>query len=85
MDSCGKCCAMTKLAKVLVIIGALNWGLVGLGGFMGSNWNLVNMLLGSWPQVEWVVYILVGLAGVKLLIKLCMCSGGSCTPKGPQQ
>lgn len=49
-----------KLAWVLVIIGALNWGLVGLGAFFGSNWNLVNLILGSWPTVEWIVYLLVG-------------------------
>lgn len=53
-------------ATLLVVVGALNWGLVGLGGFMGANWNVVNMLLGSMPQVEWVVYVLVGAAGVWL-------------------
>lgn len=55
------------VATLLVVVGAVNWGLVGLGGFMGSNWNVVNMLLGSWPQVEWVVYVLVGLSGLWLL------------------
>ncbi len=54
------------VATLLVVVGAVNWGLVGLGGFMNANWNLVNMLLGAWPQVEWVVYILVGAAGIWL-------------------
>ncbi len=54
------------VATLLVVVGAVNWGLVGLGGFMGANWNLVNMVLGSWPQIEWVVYVLVGAAGVWL-------------------
>lgn len=54
------------VATLLVVVGAVNWGLIGLGGFMNANWNLVNMLLGAWPQVEWVVYILVGVAGVWL-------------------
>ncbi len=53
-------------AFILVIIGAVNWGLVGLSGFIGGNWNLVNLALGSMPQAEWVVYILVGVAGVYL-------------------
>lgn len=53
---------------ILVIVGALNWGLIGLGGFMNSNWNVVGMLLGAWPQVEWVVYILVGLSAAWMLI-----------------
>lgn len=52
------------VAVWLVIIGGLNWGLVGIGGFAGTNLNLVNLLLGSMPQVEWVVYILVGLAAL---------------------
>lgn len=47
------------VAYVLVIVGALNWGLVGL-----FNFNLVTALLGSMPMVEKVVYILVGSAAV---------------------
>lgn len=56
------------IAWLLVIIGALNWGLIGLGGFMNANWNIVGMILGTWPQVEWLVYILVGLSGLWMLI-----------------
>jgi len=52
------------IAVVLVIIGAINWGLVGLGSFMGTNLNLVNLIVGKWPNVENIVYILVGLCGV---------------------
>lgn len=68
------------LAFLLLVVGGLNWGLVGLGGFMGSDWNVVNMILGSWPAVEWVVYVLVGLSALWLVIthkKACaMCMGG---------
>jgi len=46
------------VALVLVIIGAINWGLTGLG------YNLVNIILGSIPMLEKIVYILVGLAGL---------------------
>lgn len=49
---------------ILIIVGALNWGLVGLGGFLGGSWNVVNMVLGSWPAVEWLVYVLVGASAV---------------------
>ena len=60
----GKHSPWCTASKVLLIIGGLNWGLVGLGGFFGGNWNVVNLLLGTWPTVEWIVYILVGLAGL---------------------
>ena len=69
------------VAFVLAMIGALNWGLTGIGGFAGANWNVVNLILGSWPQVEWIVYILVGLAAVVLIAshkkdcKWCSMSG----------
>lgn len=53
---------------ILVVVGALNWGLVGLGGFMGSNWNLVNLILGSWPALELIVYVLVGAAAVNEIV-----------------
>jgi len=42
----------------LTIIGALNWGLTGFG------WNVVEMLLGSWPIVVNIVYWVIGLGGL---------------------
>jgi uncharacterized membrane protein YuzA (DUF378 family) len=70
----GNRCNICNTACVLVTIGALNWGLIGLGGFFGGDWNVVKMLLGTWPQVEWIVYILVGAGGVvKLLGNKCPC------------
>ncbi len=58
--------ALHMIAFLLLAIGGLNWGLIGLGGFANADWNIVHMILGSWPQVEWVVYILVGLSAVWL-------------------
>ena len=55
---------------LLVMIGALNWGLMGAFGF-----NLVTYLLGSWPMVERVVYILVGVSAiVEIAMHPSMCS-----------
>lgn len=59
--------ALRRISFVLVIIGALNWGLVGLGGFMGSNWNLVSLILGGVPALEGLVYLLVGVGAIVLL------------------
>ncbi len=53
-----------KIGGILVIVGAINWGLIGLGGFFGGDWNIVHMILGSLPQLEWIVYVLVGVFGV---------------------
>lgn len=47
------------VSYLLVVVGALNWGLVGLFKF-----NLVNAVVGSWPSVEMLVYVLVGAAAV---------------------
>ncbi len=46
-------------ALVLVIVGALNWGLVGLFDF-----NLVTAIFGTFTFLTRLVYILVGAAGV---------------------
>ena len=50
--------ALHMIAFILLVVGGLNWGLTALG------WNLVNMLLGAWPMVEKIVYILVGLSAI---------------------
>ena len=67
------------IAFALLVIGGLNWGLVGLSGFVGGgNWNVVDLILGSWPTVEWLVYVLVGLSalwiGVTHMKSCKMCS-----------
>lgn len=65
----------------LLLVGGLNWGLVGLGMLMGSNLNVVKALLGSWPSVEAIVYLLVGLAALKEIVVMAMgthCKYGKC-------
>ena len=49
------------LAVILVIIGALNWGLIGVAGF-----NLVDHLVNF--HVARIVYCLVGVSAIYLLI-----------------
>lgn len=52
-----------KIAYILVIIGALNWGLIGMGGF-----DLVAFIFGSMSLLSRTVYSLVGLSALYLLI-----------------
>lgn len=70
--ACG--CTASKIVWALVLIGALNWGLVGLGGFFDGNWNVVNLIFGSWAWLENLIYLLVGVAGVFLVFGGCKCS-----------
>jgi uncharacterized membrane protein YuzA (DUF378 family) len=46
------------LAAILVVVGALNWGLVGLLQF-----DLVAAIFGDMSVISRMVYVLVGLAG----------------------
>ena len=55
-----------KIALALIIIGAINWGLIGLFRF-----NLVELLFGDMTLLARIVYSLVGISGVwgiKLLL-----------------
>jgi len=54
-----KMSALDWVAAILVIIGAINWGLVGL-----FQWNLVTAIFGSVAWLEKVVYVLVGVSGL---------------------
>ena len=54
-----------KIALVLIIIGAVNWGLIGLFGF-----DLVAAIFGNMSLISRIVYSLVGISGlwgIKLL------------------
>ena len=72
----------SQIAKVLVIIGGINWGLVGLGMLMSKSWNLVNMIFGTMPTLEGIVYLLVGISAVVMIFgckcKKCAEACGTC-------
>lgn len=46
-------------ALVLLVIGGLNWGLIGL-----ADYNLVDMIFGSIPMLSRLIYIVVGASAV---------------------
>ena len=71
-----KGCKISTIGYYLVIAGAINWGLVGLGSFFGTNLNLVNMLFGRFMFVESLLYVVIGLSGAMLLLG-CRCA--TCT------
>ena len=53
------------IALVLIIIGAINWGLVGI-----FNFNLVDAIFGAMSVISRIIYILIGISGlwaIKLL------------------
>ncbi len=56
------------IAFILLVVGGLQWGLIGIGGFINTNLDVLNMLLGSWPSVLWIVYVLVGISALWLLV-----------------
>lgn len=54
-----------KIALVLIIIGAINWGLIGI-----FNFDLVAAIFGEMSIISRIVYGLVGVSGlwgIKLL------------------
>lgn len=61
---------LKEIAFAVVLIGAVNWGLIGLSGILKPfrNLNLVNLVFGNYPIIEFAVYILVGVCGLFLLL-----------------
>ena len=54
---------ITWITLTLVVVGALNWGLVGLFDF-----DLVAAIFGQMSRISRVVYVLVSISGVFLFI-----------------
>lgn len=55
-----KCFDYTALT--IVIIGAINWGLIGF-----FNFNLVSFLFGQGSWLSRIIYAIVGLCGIYLV------------------
>ena len=47
------------IALILVIIGAINWGLIGF-----FNFNLVDTIFGAMSIISRIIYALVGISGL---------------------
>lgn len=62
-----KRCSVHTVGWVLLFVGGLNWGIVGL-----LNLNIINLVLGSVPTLERIVYVLVGISAILVLFE------GSC-------
>jgi len=60
-------CFLCKIVGAIAIIGALNWGLVGI-----FNVNLVDQLLGEGSMISRIVYGLVGVSGLLLFLSYFM-------------
>ena len=64
-------CLLCKVVGLLVIIGAINWGLIGLTGT-----NYVEQFLGAGTTLTKGVYIAVGVSGLALLASyVIVCPG----------
>ena len=63
--------ALDLIALILIIVGALNWGLVGT-----ANFNLVTALLGQ-TMLASIVFVLVGVAGVYAAVRLATAPKGA--------
>ncbi|MCY6958236.1 DUF378 domain-containing protein [Clostridium brassicae] len=55
--------SIDKISFVLIIIGAINWGVIGL-----FDKNLVNLLFSFAPLVERLIYILIGLSAINTIL-----------------
>jgi uncharacterized membrane protein YuzA (DUF378 family) len=53
------------ITLILIIIGGINWGLVGLFGF-----DLVSTIFSFAPIIARIIFIIVGLAAIYQLIPL---------------
>jgi len=64
------------LALVLIIVGGLNWGLVGAFKF-----NLVDTIFGEGSALARIVYVLVGLAAVCMIVTASRLMQAHAAPK----
>lgn len=56
--------SLDRIAIALLVIGGLNWGLVG-----AANFDLVAALFGPMSALSRTVYVVVGLAAVYRLVQ----------------
>ncbi len=53
-----------SVSFVITVLGAIQWGLIGLGGFIGKNINVISFLSRGNTIFEYSIYLGVGIFGV---------------------
>lgn len=53
-----------SISFVITVLGSIQWGLIGLGGFIGKNINIVSFLSRGNSVFEYVVYLVVGISAL---------------------
>lgn len=53
-----------SLTFILTCLGAIQWGLIGIGGFIGKNINVVSFISRGHNTLEYVIYIIIGISAV---------------------
>jgi uncharacterized membrane protein YuzA (DUF378 family) len=69
-----KCSALDWIALILVIIGAINMGILGL-----FNFDVLHAIFGN--VVGRIIFVIIGLAGLWTIYYLIKC--GKCCSKTP--
>ena len=65
MNAVKKLSALDWIALILIIVGGLNWGLVGAFGF-----DLVAAIFGAMSLIAKIIYVLVGLSAIYYIFNL---------------
>ena len=55
---------MAHIAKILLIIGGINWGLIGLGRFINKDLNFIDLLSAFYPNLPAIIYSIIGVIAI---------------------
>ena len=61
------------VSKILVVVGGLNWGLVGITNLFDNHFDLVEYIgydLLNMPTVSDVIYLIVGIAAIVMAVEM---------------
>lgn len=66
---------LNTLTQILIVVGGLNWGLIGAAKF-----DLVAAIFGAGSTLSSIVYVLVGISALYQAVRLASPSRSHATP-----
>ena len=60
-----------SISFIVVALAGVQWGLIGIGGFLNKNFNIINKLSFGNIYVEYGIYSVIGLFSI-LFIELAL-------------
>ncbi len=60
---------MYQISRIFLVIGGIDLGIIGIGNFLGSNLNIIELFSQFNPMLPTIFYLIIGASAIIWMFK----------------